>query len=60
LEGTKIITLPKPEKDPKFPQKLHPISLLFTTGKVFEEMILRTLQKYTEERNLLNASHFGF
>jgi hypothetical protein len=34
---TKIIKLPKPGKDPKFPQNLRPISLLSTTGKPFEK-----------------------
>jgi hypothetical protein len=29
-----VITLPKPHKDPKFPQNLGPISLLCTTGKL--------------------------
>jgi hypothetical protein len=29
-------------------------------GKLFEKLILRTIQKHTEERNLLNASKFGF
>jgi hypothetical protein len=57
---TKIITLPKPSKDPEFPQILLPISLLSITGKLFEKLILRTIQKYTEERILLSASQFGF
>jgi hypothetical protein len=55
----KIITLPKLGKDLKFPQNLRPISLLSTTGQLFEKPILRT-QKHTEERNLLNASRFCF
>jgi hypothetical protein len=37
----KIITLPKTGKDPKFPQNLHPISFLPTTGKLFEKVILK-------------------
>jgi hypothetical protein len=55
----KIKTLPKPAKDPKFPQKLLPISLLSTAGKLFEKLILRRNQKHTEERNLLHTSQLG-
>jgi hypothetical protein len=51
----KIITLPKPGKDPKLPQNLRPISLLSTTGKLFGQVILKIFQK-----NLLNANQFGF
>jgi hypothetical protein len=56
----KTITLLKPGKDPIFPQNLCPISLLATTGKLFEKLILRRIQKHTEERNLLNAKQFSF
>jgi hypothetical protein len=56
----KIITLPKPGKDPKFPQNLRPISLLSTTGKLFEKVIYNIIQKHINDRNLLNASQFGF
>jgi hypothetical protein len=44
----KLITLPKPGKDPKFPQNLGPISLLSTTGKLFEKVILKCVQKHIE------------
>jgi hypothetical protein len=57
---TKIITLPNPGKYPKFPQNLPPISLLPTTGKLFEKVILQFLKKHIEEKGLLNASQFGF
>jgi hypothetical protein len=56
----KIITLPKPGKHPKFPPNLCLISILSTTGKIFEMQILRTIQKHTEERNLLHVSQLGF
>jgi hypothetical protein len=52
--------LPKPGKDPKFPQNFRPISLLSTTGKLFEKVILKALQKHIDERGMLNASQFGF
>jgi hypothetical protein len=56
----KTITLPKPGKDPKFPQNLCPISLLSMTGKLFEKVILKLFQKHIDGKGLLNASQFGF
>jgi hypothetical protein len=54
-----VVALPKPDKFPKFPQNLRSISLLSSTGKVFENVILKIV-RHIEERNLLNASQFGF
>jgi hypothetical protein len=45
----KIIPLPKPGKDPKIPPKLLLRSLLSTTGKLYEKLILRTIQRHVEE-----------
>jgi hypothetical protein len=42
------------------PQNLCLISLLSTTGKQFENLIFRTIQRHIEKTNLLNASRFGF
>jgi hypothetical protein len=36
-----VIALPKPGKDPTFLQNLRLISLLSTTGKLFEKVILK-------------------
>jgi hypothetical protein len=48
-----FITLPKPDKYSKYSPNLHPISLLSNKGKLFEKLILRTIQKHSEERNSL-------
>jgi hypothetical protein len=56
----KVITLPKPGKDPKFPQNLRLISLLSTIGNLFDKVILKIVQRATKERGLLNASQFSF
>jgi hypothetical protein len=56
----KVVALPKPGKDPKFPQNFRPISLLPSTGKLFEKIILQIVQKHIKEKYLLNASQFGF
>jgi hypothetical protein len=56
----KVITIPKPGKDPKFPQNVRPISLLSTTGTLFEEVILKRIQRHIEEKSLHNACQFGF
>jgi hypothetical protein len=56
----KVIALPKPGKDPKLPQNLRPISLLSSTGKVFEKVILEILKRLIGKTNLLNANLFGF
>jgi hypothetical protein len=56
----KVVALPKPGKDPKFPQNLRPISLLSSTGKVFEQVNLEIAKRHIKKRNLLNTSQFGF
>jgi hypothetical protein len=54
LEGSKVTALPKPGKDLKVPQNMRSISLLPTTGKLFEKVILRIIQSHIEGNNLLN------
>jgi hypothetical protein len=50
----KVVTLPKPGQDPKFPQNLHLISLLSSTSNVFEKVVLEIVERHIGERNLLN------
>jgi hypothetical protein len=59
-KDAKIMTLPKPSKDPTFPKNLRPISLLPTAGKLFEKVILKIVQRHIGERGLLNANQFVF
>jgi hypothetical protein len=59
-KDAKILTLPKPGKDNTSPQNLRPISLLHTTGKLFQKVILKIVQRHVVERDLLNANQFGF
>jgi hypothetical protein len=56
----KVANLPKTSKDPKFPKKIRPISLLSTTGKLFDNLVLRSIQEHTGERNVLNAGSLVF
>jgi hypothetical protein len=60
LEGSKSHNVTESQLEPKFPQNLRPISLLSTTGKLFEKLILNIVQKHIEERSLLNASQLSF
>jgi hypothetical protein len=56
-----VVALTKPGKDPKFPQNLRPISLLSSTGKVLEKVILEIVKTYTiRERNMLNANTYKY
>jgi hypothetical protein len=60
LEGSKIHNATETHKDLKLPQNLRPISLLPTTGKLFEKVIFEFLKKHIDEKGLFNASQFGF
>lgn len=55
-----VIFLPKPNKDPTFPQNYRPISLLSAVGKIGERLILSRLSRYVEELALLPNEQFGF
>jgi hypothetical protein len=55
-----VAALRKRGKDPKFPQNLRAISLLPSTGKMFEKVILEIILRHIGGRNLLNANQFGF
>jgi hypothetical protein len=47
----KVVALPKPGKHLKYPQNLRPISLLPSTGKVFEKVILDIVKRHVSYLN---------
>ena len=53
-----IVTIPKPKKNPIFPQNYRPISLLNHIGKIHERLILKRLQTHTER--IIPETQFGF
>jgi hypothetical protein len=53
-----VIFIPKPGKDPKFPQNHRPISLLSSVGKVIKRLIHSTLASSTN--NSIPDEQFGF
>jgi hypothetical protein len=60
LKEVEFTALPKPGKDPKFPQILIPIILLPETGNLFDKVIITIIQRHSEENNILNPCQFGF
>jgi hypothetical protein len=56
----KFVTFRKRGSDPEFPQKLRPISLVCTTDKQFEKVILKIVQRHPVKRSCFNAHQFDF
>ena len=47
-----ILTFPKTNKNPIFPQNRRPINLLSGLGKLFERLILKRLEKIVTAKGL--------
>jgi len=56
----RIISILKPEKDPALPSSYRPISLLETTGKLFEKILLTRILNEVSDRGLMRHEQFGF
>ena len=50
----------KPGKTPTDVNNYHPISLLEVAGKIYEKIILKRLNHFLEEKNLINENQYGF
>ena len=57
---TKLIFIPKPDKDPTNVANYRPISLLSTTGKLLEKLLNRRLINHLEEQHQFNDHQHGF
>lgn len=55
-----ILPFCKPSKNPNNPENYRPISLLPALGKLFEKLILKRLQNFITENNIIPPSQFGF
>lgn len=56
----KIIPIPKPGKDPLFPQNYRPISLLIAIFEMLEKIIAKKIRNYLAANNFINEAQFGF
>ena len=56
----RMISIPKPWKDPALPSYYRPISLLDTIGKLFENIVLARILHEVSERGLIRDERFGF
>jgi len=57
---TRVISILKPGKDPALPSSYRPISLLDTTGKLFEKILLTRILHEVNVCGLLRNEQFGF
>ena len=55
-----IIMIPKPVKPPYEPTSYRPISLLPTTSKLFERLLLKRIHDEHDPSTLLPSHQFGF
>jgi hypothetical protein len=56
----RVISILKPGKDPALPSFYRPITLLATTGKLFEKFLLARILHEVNVRGLIRDEQFGF
>jgi Reverse transcriptase (RNA-dependent DNA polymerase) len=57
---SKVVAIPKANKDATSPTNYRPISLLSALGKIFEKIILKRINDHTTENNIIPSEQFGF
>lgn len=57
---SKLVLIPKPNKNPQEPQKYRPLCLLDTAGKLLERLIKNRMEKEFEEKNVLAENQHGY
>lgn len=55
-----VTAIPKPQKDATVPSNYRPISLLSSTSKVFERVILHRINSFLSSGNYIPYEQFGF
>ncbi|CAB0033705.1 unnamed protein product [Trichogramma brassicae] len=55
-----LVLLPKPGRPPDAPSSYRPLCMLDTAGKIFERIICRRLEVYTEGPSGLSDHQHGF
>ncbi|GBO20276.1 RNA-directed DNA polymerase from mobile element jockey [Araneus ventricosus] len=55
-----VVPLPKPDQDPNLPQNYRPISLLSSLSKVYESVLLKRLNQFLDNNNIIISEQFGF
>ncbi|GJQ88011.1 hypothetical protein Trydic_g12935 [Trypoxylus dichotomus] len=55
-----VVPVPKPGNEPRLATTYRPISLLPAISKIFEKILLRHVNKYTNHNSVLPPEQFGF
>ncbi|GBM30453.1 hypothetical protein AVEN_203024-1 [Araneus ventricosus] len=55
-----IIPIPKPDQNLDLPQNYRPISLPSSLSKVYESVLLKRLNQFLDNNNIIISEQFGF
>ncbi|GBN27536.1 putative RNA-directed DNA polymerase from transposon BS [Araneus ventricosus] len=55
-----VVPIPKPDQDLNLLQNYRPISLLSSLSKVYESVLLKRLNQFLDNNNIIISEQFGF